>query len=105
MGARSLKKIVDKISESKSFLITAHMNLEGDALGSELATYAFLRKLRKKSTIYNHDKTPMIYDFLPFSKVIKNDLEKKPFDAALVLDCSDSSIGQKYDDNRYLLES
>jgi len=44
-----IKKIIAKIRSSKSFLITAHMNVEGDALGSELATYLALKKLGKKS--------------------------------------------------------
>lgn len=85
----SLNKIIDKINASKTFLITAHMNLEGDALGSELAVYCLLKKLKKKAVIFNNDPTPQIYRFLPYSKVIKNALEKEAFDAAIVLDCSD----------------
>jgi len=67
------------------------MNLEGDALGSELATYLLLRKLHKKVVICNNDVTPKIYSFLPSVEVIKNELEDDSFDVALVLDCSDSS--------------
>jgi len=67
------------------------MNLEGDALGSELAMYTLLKKLKKKVVICNNDLTPSIYKFLPFSRVIKNEVEKDWFDVALVLDCSDSS--------------
>jgi len=85
------KEIIDKIKSSKSFLITAHVSLEGDALGSELATYALLRKLKKKVVVYNNDHTPPIYKFLPHSKVIKNVLKEDKFDVAMVLDCSDSS--------------
>jgi len=67
------------------------MNLEGDALGSELATYLLLRKMNKQATIYNHDSTPQAYSFLPHVKVIKNELDSSyAFDVALVLDCSDS---------------
>jgi phosphoesterase RecJ-like protein len=84
-----IKKIIEKINSSKSFLITAHMNLEGDALGSELSTYCALRKLRKKAVVCNNDPTPAIYDFLPNAGVIKNDLDKETFDVAMVLDCSD----------------
>jgi phosphoesterase RecJ-like protein len=67
------------------------MNLEGDALGSELATYFLLKKLNKKAVICNNDVTPPIYRFLPFHRVIKNSLPEGAFDVALVLDCSDSS--------------
>ena len=87
----SLKEIIEKIKNSKSFLITAHVSLEGDALGSELATYALLRKLKKRVVIYNNDHTPPIYKFLPHSGVIKNVLKEDKFDVAIVLDCSDSS--------------
>lgn len=91
MGRAALKKIVERIHESKTFLVTAHVNLEGDALGSELAMYALLKKLRKKVFICNHDWTPHIYKFLPFSGVIRNEIEGEKFDTAMVLDCSDSS--------------
>lgn len=91
MSKKVLKKIVEKINTSKSFLITAHMSLEGDALGSELATYILLKKLGKKVVIYNNDPTPDVYKFLPFNRVIKNSIKEEKFDVAMVLDCSDVS--------------
>jgi phosphoesterase RecJ-like protein len=94
----SLKEIVDKIKSSKSFLITAHVSLEGDALGSELATYALLRKLGKRVVVFNNDHTPPIYKFLPHSGVIRNNLKGDKFDVAMVLDCSDSSRTGKVKD-------
>jgi len=99
MRKRLLKKIVEKIKESKSFLITAHMNLEGDALGSELATYILLKKLKKRVVIYNNDPTPGIYKFLPFSRVVKNSIKEDKFDVAMVLDCSDVSRTGKVKDS------
>ncbi|MCF7874551.1 MAG: DHH family phosphoesterase [Candidatus Omnitrophica bacterium] len=90
-----IKKIVDLIKNNNSFFITAHMNLEGDALGSELALYLLLKKLNKKAIIYNNDPTPEIYKFLPSHKSIKNDFKKGKFDIAFVLDCSDSSRAGK----------
>jgi len=69
MSKKILAKIIDRIKESKSFIITAHMNLEGDALGSELAMYTLLKKLKKKAVVCNNDPTPATYKFLPFSKV------------------------------------
>ena len=98
MRKKLLKKIVEKIKAGKSFLITAHMNLEGDALGSELAVYILLKKLKKKVVIYNNDPTPGVYKFLPFSRVIKNTLKEDKFDVALVLDCSDASRAGKVKD-------
>jgi len=94
----ALKKIVDKIKASKSFLITAHMSLEGDALGSELATYILLKKLKKRVVIYNNDPTPEMYKFLPFNRVIKNSIKDEKFDVAMVVDCSDLSRTGKVKD-------
>lgn len=104
MRERLLDKIVEKINFGKSFLITAHMNLEGDALGSELAMYSLLKKLKKKVVVYNNDPTPDIYQFLPFNKVIKNTLKENKFDVALVLDCSDASRAGKVKDSLQLAD-
>lgn len=84
-----IEKIIEKINRSETFLITAHMNLEGDALGSELASYIALRKMGKQAVICNHDSTPESYNFLPFAKVIKNEFKEEHVDVAIVLDCSD----------------
>ncbi|MBD3246460.1 MAG: hypothetical protein GF333_05555 [Candidatus Omnitrophica bacterium] len=89
---REIKKVIETIRHNKSFLITAHMNLEGDALGSVLAMYLLLKKLRKKAVVCNNDPTPQIYSFLPHSRKIRNSLEDdERFDVGIVLDCSDSS--------------
>jgi len=87
----SLRKVINKIQNGKNFIISAHMNLEGDALGSELAVYTLLKKLGKKAVVYNQDKIPKVYTFLPYHKVIKNDFKGNEFDTAIVLDCSDIS--------------
>jgi phosphoesterase RecJ-like protein len=86
-----INKIIKEIKANKTFLITAHVGIEGDALGSELATYAMLKKLKKTAVIFNDDFTPAIYSFLPFHQRIHRKLPQKKFDVAMVLDCSDSS--------------
>jgi len=98
MHNKLINKIVRQINKSKSFLITAHVNLEGDALGSELAMYLLLRKLKKRVVIYNNDATPVIYNFLPSVRVIKNSIGSSCFDTALFLDCSDASRAGKVKD-------
>ncbi len=90
-----IRKIIEIIKNNHNFLITAHLNLEGDALGSELALYLLLKKLDKEVVICNHDQTPEIYKFLPKNRFIKNRLKKEKFDIAFVLDCSDSSRAGK----------
>ena len=96
----SLKKVVASLKKSKSFLITTHTNMEGDALGSELAFYGILKKLGKKATIVNEDALPYGYEFLPnIDKIIKykDNLKEIKFDCFVALDCSDlSRTGEVY---------
>jgi phosphoesterase RecJ-like protein len=96
----SLKKVIDGIKRNKRFLITTHTNLEGDALGSELAFYSLLKKLGKTALVINEDNLPYGYEFLPQkNKIIKfkDNLKNIEFDCFVVLDCSDlSRTGEVY---------
>lgn len=87
----SLKKTAACVKRNKSFLITAHTNLEGDALGAELAFYRLLKKLGKSAVILNEDNIPPGYKFLPdLDKilVLRKGLKKIKFDCFAALDCS-----------------
>ena len=87
-----LKKICASIKKYNNFLITAHTNLEGDALGAELSFYALIRKLGKQGIILNEDGIPYGHDFLPGVKRIRKLDSKSPsikFDCLVVLDCAD----------------
>ena len=46
-----IKKVIDAIERGKRFMISSHINLEGDSLGSLIATYSLLKKKRKKAWI------------------------------------------------------
>jgi phosphoesterase RecJ-like protein len=84
------KQISELIDRRRSFLITAHERLDGDALGSELALYHLLRQMGKEATIYNQDETPENYRFFPESGRITNKLPPiESFDTAFILDCSE----------------
>jgi bifunctional oligoribonuclease and PAP phosphatase NrnA len=85
-----IKRINDIINRNRSFLIASHERLDGDALGSELALYQMLINLGKKAVVYNQDKTPGHFQFLPGSEVIIHQLpDIENFDVAFVLDCSE----------------
>ncbi len=85
-----LKQISELIGRRRSFLITAHERLDGDALGSEMALYHLLRQKGKEATIYNQDPTPENYRFFQESDRITNELPPlESFDTAFILDCSD----------------
>jgi len=86
---KTLGKIKKIILEKDNFLITSHYNLDGDAIGSELALYILLKKLGKRVEIVNHDNTPAIYEFLPCADKIKT-MPGKSFlnpGASIVVDC------------------
>ncbi|MGE5308433.1 MAG: DHH family phosphoesterase [Deltaproteobacteria bacterium] len=90
----SLEKVVKIIRERRSFLVTVHTNLDGDALGSELAFARLLKKLGKTALCVNDDHIPYGYDFLPGVGSIRQyrqGMKLPRFDCAAVLDCSDMS--------------
>ncbi|GAH78568.1 unnamed protein product, partial [marine sediment metagenome] len=94
-----ITKIVQK---NNNFLITSHINLDGDAIGSELALYFILKKLNKKPIILNQDRLPKIYNFLPDSDKVHyledNYIYPKSIDVGIVLDCSNiERIGKTYE--------
>lgn len=87
-----LKKVVAQIKNHDNFLITSHVNLEGDALGSELAFLKLIKALGKNAVIVNEDNVPYGYDFLPGLNCIKkykDNLKGVKFDCFVAVDCSD----------------
>ncbi len=62
------KNIIDQYN---SFVITTHINPDGDALGSQLALGYFLIKLEKEVELINHSQTPGNYKFLDEDNLIK----------------------------------
>lgn len=85
-----IKEIIAAIFRGKKFLITAHVRLDGDALGSELALYRLLKDLGKEAVIVNQDATPGHYRFLPDACHIVHNLEHpEQYDVGFVLDCSE----------------
>jgi phosphoesterase RecJ-like protein len=93
-----VNKIIAAIDEGQNFLITAHVRLDGDALGSELAFYLMLKDMGKKAVIYNQDETPQQYSFLPGAQNIVHELgDVGLYDVGIVLDCSNlERVGEKF---------
>ena len=81
------KKAWDKIINAENILLVAHINPDGDALGSELSLYPILKKLNKKVTVFNATKPlPQYLDFLPnFNKI--TDKLPKNIDLTIAFDC------------------
>ena len=83
-----MQKAIEAIKKYNKFLITAHVNLEGDSLGSQLGMKALLDSLGKTAIIVDNDAVPDHYKFLHGASEVSNDLSAKlDFEAALVLDC------------------
>ena len=98
----TMDRIASVIRESQVFLITTHVRLDGDAVGSELALADVLRNMGKEVTVYNQDETPAMFTFLPGEAAILHEFEReRHYDAVFFLDCSDSD---RAGDNAALLE-
>jgi len=83
-----MQKVIAAIKKHKRFLVSAHVNPEGDSLCSQLAMKELLISLGKKAFIVNHDPVPEHYKFLPKAEGVSTGPGKKmDFDAALILDC------------------
>jgi len=98
----SFNEISKVLQKNNNFLITSHINLDGDGIGSELALYSILKKLKKKPIILNQGKLPKIYDFLPgVNKVqyLEDDyIDAKSIDVGIALDCSNvKRMGKTYE--------
>jgi phosphoesterase RecJ-like protein len=58
------KNIVDLINKNQEFILTSHVNPDGDSIGSELALFLYLKSLGKNVNIINYSATPENYKFL-----------------------------------------
>ena len=83
-------KILDLINQHSSFAISAHVNPDGDSIGSQLAVYSFLTDLNKHVRIFNTDSIPSNYRFLPLSDKIEqpDTLDGYSPEVLIVLDAS-----------------
>lgn len=86
---KCISEIVKVLERERYFLITSHQNLDGDAIGSELALYSALKSKGKDVMIVNQDTTPAIYRFLPWSRKVQTSISKISVtpDVAIVIDC------------------
>ncbi len=83
-----LAGIAAELRAAESFLVTSHSNPDGDAIGSILATYHFLRALGKTAiTCVSSDPVPRVYQWLPgASNIVGPGVELPPFEVAVVVD-------------------
>ena len=85
-----MRTIVKEIRRYRRFVVTTHMEPDGDAVGSALAAALALRALGKEVMVCLADPIPPMYDFLPGSSDARGEIPPA-FDpeCLLILDCSD----------------
>jgi len=93
--SKHASEIASALRSNDSFLLSVHINPDGDALGSQLALLFALRKIGKRVAAHNLDPVPETYRFLPGAGEITSGgtLPSGPFDALVVLDAEPSRTG------------
>lgn len=68
---KAFETFKDFIKQSNSFVLTTHINPDGDGLGSELALWTSLTSIGKRVQIINHSPLPPTYKFLDHHNVVE----------------------------------
>lgn len=91
----TLKEAAEKIRAANKILITAHVNPDGDAIGSTLATMQMIRSIGKSAQVFIDDSIRKNFHVLPHVEEIRRpaDSEKFNADLLLILDTSPDRIG------------
>ena len=84
-----IKEVAEGIRKYDDYIITTHINAEGDALGSELALFFLVKQLGKNAIVVNNDSVPERYRFLPgWDKIIIAGSEiPKGYKNMIITDC------------------
>ncbi|WP_027720059.1 MULTISPECIES: bifunctional oligoribonuclease/PAP phosphatase NrnA [unclassified Desulfurobacterium] len=90
MTRREVAQLIENMGGR--ILITSHKNPDGDAIGSALGWFNFLRKLKSNVKVILYDEVPYFYDFLPnVGKIVSSKKIEEQFDWAIILDVSELS--------------
>ncbi|MFH1878155.1 MAG: 30S ribosome-binding factor RbfA [Candidatus Omnitrophota bacterium] len=83
-----IDSMIGEIKKRDNFLITSHINPEGDSVGSQIAFYCLLKAFGKKAVMVQQDEVPDNLRFLAWSgSVIHNVPRDFEPEALVVLDC------------------
>lgn len=91
----TLKEAANRIKAADKILVTAHVQPDGDAIGSTLATVQILRSIGKTAQVFIDDTVRKNLHALPHFEEIRRPVEGETFDAdlLLILDTSPDRIG------------
>jgi len=91
------KEILDLIKNNDKFVITSHVNPDGDSIGSEIALFKYLLKQGKNARVISYSETPANYLFLDSNKNIekfdesKHNMTIQDADVIFILDTNEYS--------------
>lgn len=85
----TLQEVAAKLLAADDIIISAHVNPDGDAIGSSLGLYHLLQTFGKKVRVFIDDDIPDFLLFLPNIEIIeKPDADKYEADLLVLLDVS-----------------
>ncbi len=85
-----MQHIVSQLKNSRNVLLATHINPDGDAIGSLVATGLALEALGKTATLHCASQIPAVYKFLSATDRISGVITPaNRFDTAVILDCGD----------------
>lgn len=103
------EKCKNIIDENKCFVITSHVNPDGDGIGSEVALALFLKKRGKQVSVINHSETPPNYTFLdPKQEILhfnRNVHAEKVRDADVIFIVDTNQLSRLRTMETYVLDS
>jgi phosphoesterase RecJ-like protein len=71
-------------------MVAAHVHPDGDAIGALISMKLILQRLGKKVDVYDQDRCPPEFEFLPHALEIRNKpLGSVEYDVAVLVDCGD----------------
>ena len=96
MSVRTVKQAIKKFNK---FLITSHINPEGDAIGSQIAIASLLKKLGKEAVILDDSPVPNLLQFMAGTENVSKEMPHDfNYQAVIILDSPDlTRIGRVND--------
>jgi phosphoesterase RecJ-like protein len=85
------EQITGAIKQADTILIASHVFPDADAIGSQLALGNIFESLGKSVFYYCQENVSSMYEFMPGSELLSQNLpDVDKFDAAVAVDCGDS---------------
>ena len=86
------EQLLQRIHDGRRFVLSSHVNPDGDAIGSQLGLARILRQMGKEVTVWDRDAMPGIYRPLPGSAEVHVGEEPpagfpESFDVGIILEC------------------